>query len=69
MAHDIVLEPQPTPASALTPPPYRSVQIEEQKVFADLGSPQEYDHGRWVLDTVATNHITGSKILFSKLET
>jgi hypothetical protein len=67
MAHSVVLNPRP-PASS-TPPPRHAIHIHEQKVFTDLGSGEQQDHGRWVLDTGATNHMTGSKEIFAKLDT
>jgi hypothetical protein len=41
----------------------------EQQVFADLGPPEEHDGSRWVLDTGATNHMTGAKHFFTELNT
>jgi hypothetical protein len=67
MAHSIILNPRP-PASS-TPPPHRAVHIHEQKVFADLGSGEQQDRRRWVLDTGATNHMMGSKEIFAELDT
>jgi hypothetical protein len=67
MAHSVVLNPRP-PASS-TSLPRRAVHIHEQKVFADLGSGEQQDRERWVLDTGATNHMTGSKEIFVELDT
>jgi hypothetical protein len=67
MAHSIVLNPRP-PASS-TPLPCHAIHIHEQKVFADLGSGEQQDRGRWVLDTGTTNHMTGSKEIFAELDT
>lgn len=37
-------------------------------MFADLGPPEERGSQKWVLDTGATNHMTGSKEVFAKLD-
>jgi hypothetical protein len=58
MAHFVILNPQSF--ASLTPPPRRAIHIHEQKVFTDLGSGEQQDHGRWVLITGATNHMMGS---------
>jgi hypothetical protein len=44
------------------------IHIDEQKVFADLGVAEGGHHGRWVLDTSATNHMTGSWEIFAELD-
>jgi hypothetical protein len=65
MAHAFV----PNTESTLPPPPRQRVEIVEQKVFANLGSPEEHDDKRWVLDTGATNHMTDTKHYFTELDT
>jgi hypothetical protein len=55
--------------STLTTSPQHRVQIEEEKVFANLGPLEERDDRRWVLDTGATNHMIDSHHFFSKLKT
>jgi hypothetical protein len=68
LAHDVVLNKSPivivnnavvAPSSPPTAP-QRIIHIEEQQVFTDLGLTEENDHSRWVLNTGATNHMTGS---------
>jgi hypothetical protein len=44
------------------------IHIKEQKVFTDLGEAEEGDRHRWVLDTGATNHTTGSREIFAELD-
>jgi hypothetical protein len=70
-----VVNPAPLPLSAVhhnapsTPTaPCRIVHVEEQKVFADLGLAQEGNHVRWVLETGATNHMTGLRDIFTELD-
>jgi hypothetical protein len=55
------------PSSLLTAP-HHVIHIEEQQVFTDLGLVKENDHSRWVLDTGATNHMTGSQDIFAELD-
>ena len=58
------------PPSAQAPPPLPSerVVVVEQKVHADLGPREEGDDHLWVLDTGATNHMTGCRHAFAKLD-
>ncbi|XP_062179504.1 uncharacterized protein LOC133884164 [Phragmites australis] len=49
-------------------PPRSAVQIHEERVFAQLGPCEDRDHRRWVLDTGATNHMTGARSAFSELD-
>jgi hypothetical protein len=76
LAHDAILDKLPVviantatvaPSSPSTAP-HRVVHIEEQQVFIDLGPPEENDHNRWVLDTGASNHMTGSRDIFAELD-
>ena len=41
----------------------------EEKVFAHLGEREVRDEETWVLDTGATNHVTGSRKVFTELDT
>ncbi|WVZ56480.1 hypothetical protein U9M48_007001 [Paspalum notatum var. saurae] len=60
----------PNSSVQATPPVSRStVEIVEAKVFAQLGPKEERNPGRWVLDTGATNHMTGARAAFSELDT
>jgi transposase InsO family protein len=45
------------------------VELEEKKVFAALDDAADHDHGRWILDTGASNHMTGSRTAFTDLDT
>ncbi|XP_062232883.1 uncharacterized protein LOC133930247 [Phragmites australis] len=55
----------PVEASAGSPP-----QIREEKVFVQLGRAEENrDAKRWILDTGATNHMTGSRAAFVEMNT
>jgi hypothetical protein len=44
------------------------VEIHEEKVFAHLDE-EEHDVGTWVLDTEATNHMSGCRATFMKIDT
>jgi hypothetical protein len=44
------------------------VVLWEQKVFAHLGAEEECAVAVWVLDTGATNHMTGSRVAFQDLD-
>jgi hypothetical protein len=54
---------------SLAPPPPTRVEIVEAKVFAAIDVPEDRDLKRWVLDTGATNHMTGFRDAFSDLDT
>jgi transposase InsO family protein len=43
--------------------------VVEAKVFAQLDDGGEHDPAMWILDTGATNHMTGSRSAFAKLDT
>jgi hypothetical protein len=45
------------------------VEIHEEKVFAHLDKEKERDTGTWVLDTGATNHMSGCWEAFTKIDT
>jgi hypothetical protein len=79
MAHAVIsLNPSPaspasTPARSIravtpSPPPPRRVDIREDRVFAQLGPHADPEPHRWVLDTGATNHMTGERSAFSQLD-
>ncbi|XP_062182044.1 uncharacterized protein LOC133886315 [Phragmites australis] len=44
-------------------------ELMEEKVFATFDAADDRDPKRWVLDTGATNHMTGSRAAFSDLDT
>jgi hypothetical protein len=64
----------PLPASSssavqrTTPALQRHVELVEAKAFAQLGGNEERDARRWILDTGATNHMTGARTTFSDLD-
>jgi hypothetical protein len=45
------------------------VEIHEEKVFTHLDEEKERDAGTWVLDTGATNHMSGCRAVFMKIDT
>jgi len=45
------------------------VTLWEAKVFAHLGDKEDHDPKRWICDTRATNHMTGSQAAFADLDT
>jgi hypothetical protein len=45
------------------------VEIHEEKVFAHLDEEKERDAGIWVLNTEATNHMSGCWAAFTKIDT
>jgi hypothetical protein len=45
------------------------VWLQEGKVFIQLGAEEENrDAEQWILDTGATNHMTGSRATFAELD-
>ena len=45
------------------------IQLKEAQVFAQISERDEqHEHRRWVLDTGATNHMTGVRSAFSELD-
>jgi hypothetical protein len=47
----------------------KRVEILEEHVYAQIGNNGEHqDHWRWILDTGATNHMTGARASFSELD-
>ncbi|WVZ49092.1 LOW QUALITY PROTEIN: hypothetical protein U9M48_000473, partial [Paspalum notatum var. saurae] len=57
-------------ASAVTSSPTVRdvVHLVEEKVFATLGDEADKDPRRWVLDTGASNHTTGSRAAFASID-
>jgi hypothetical protein len=45
------------------------VEIHEEKVFTHLNEEKESDIGTWVLDTGATNHMSGCRAALTKIDT
>jgi hypothetical protein len=67
-AHDIIIDPSPTLVLVVAAIERCPIDIEEQRVFADLSSTEGNHHDRWVLDTGASKHMTGSKEIFAELD-
>jgi hypothetical protein len=50
-------------------PQHQDVSLKEERVFAQIGERGEpCEHRWWVLDSGATNHMTGSRFAFTKLD-
>ena len=50
-------------------PAGKPIQLKEERVFSQIGERDEqHEHRRWVLDTGETNHMTGARSAFSKLD-
>jgi hypothetical protein len=50
-------------------PDQKLVELSEERVFTHIGVSGEHrDHRRWILDTGATNHMTGARKAFSELD-
>jgi hypothetical protein len=43
------------------------VDLREDKVFAQIGESGDDNHRRWILDTGATNHMSGARSAFSEI--
>jgi hypothetical protein len=47
----------------------KRVEILEEHVYPQIGNNGEHwDHRQWILDTGATNHMTGARAAFSELD-
>jgi hypothetical protein len=44
------------------------MHLEESKLFAQLGENSSGDGARWILDSGATNHMTGVRVMFSEID-
>ena len=64
--------PQP-PRFTVTPPPPPAALLElhlvEKKVHAEFDDAADQDPTRWILDTGASNHMSGSRAAFANLDT
>ena len=50
-------------------PAGKPIQLKEERVFAQIGERDEqHEHRRWILDTGATNHMTGTRSAFFELD-
>jgi hypothetical protein len=45
------------------------VEMHEEKVFTHLDEEKECDAGTWVVDTGATNHMSGCRVAFTRIDT
>jgi hypothetical protein len=45
------------------------VEIHQEKMFAHLDEEMEHDAATWVLDTGETNHMSGCRAVFTKIDT
>jgi len=60
----------PAPQSASCPAlPAAEIYLVEAKVFATFDSASDRDSRRWILDTGASNHMTGARSAFASLDT
>ncbi|BAH92510.1 Os04g0196500 [Oryza sativa Japonica Group] len=57
------------PSAPRAPSPIGELAVVEAKVFAQLDDGGEHDPAMWILDTGATNHMTGSRSAFAELDT
>jgi hypothetical protein len=52
---------------ASPPPPTECVELCEDKVFTQIRESDNNDHRRWILDTRATNHMSGARSAFTEI--
>jgi hypothetical protein len=57
-----------SPIPSVTPAAATAVHLNEDNLFVQLGEEGEGDTTRWILDTGATNHMTGSRSAFAELD-
>jgi hypothetical protein len=62
---EVVQLKQTSKASSIT---VNSVHLVEDKVFAHFSNEEKVERRRWVLDTSATNHMTGCKSTFTDID-
>lgn len=74
MAHAVISTSLPSATSSKisvdtsSPRPRRCIDVHEDRVFVQLGTNSDLEPHRWVLDTGATNHMTGARSAFSDLD-
>jgi hypothetical protein len=56
----------PTAAARWEPP---AIHLDESKLFVQLDNKDQESRAQWILDTGATNHMTGERGFFSELDT
>ena len=59
---------EPAPAAPSPNPTSRRVDLVEAKVLFQRDGQEEDAGGSWVLDTGATNHMTGDRSAFAELD-
>jgi hypothetical protein len=68
-AHEEVVPLSPPAHSSAPPLPSAELHLIERKVVPNLDNEVDRDPKRWILDTGASNHMTGSRAAFSDLDT
>lgn len=63
-----VISSTPPPATPAMPVDSAPIHIEEDKLFVQLSDGHEGEATRWILDTGATNHMTGARSAFFELD-
>ena len=59
----------PSPPISTAPPGAPApIHLDESRLFVQLGDEHQGESTRWILDTGATNHMTGSRLAFSELD-
>jgi len=60
----------PSPPISTAPPGAPApIHLDESRLFVQLGDEHQGESTRWILDTGATNHMTGARSAFSELDT
>jgi hypothetical protein len=67
--HEEVVPLSPQAHSSAPLPPSAELHLIERKVVPNLDDKVDRDPKRWILDTGASNHMTGSRAAFSDLDT
>lgn len=62
-------EQEHAPAPSAPTPSSDPTYLEEKKLFAALDDTAERDPGRWIVDSGASNHMTGCRTAFSDIDT
>jgi hypothetical protein len=57
------------PAPSAPTPSSDPIYLEEKKLFAALDDAAERDPGSWIVDSGASNHMTGCRTAFSDIDT
>lgn len=62
-------EQEHAPAPSAPTPSSDPIYLEEKKLFTALDDAAERDPGRWIVDSGASNHMTGCRTAFSDIDT